>query len=53
MGDGIVLKAGRNQDAWVLHGAENGYPRLHKFVRVGDAVFSPDIGVTAEIPSHG
>lgn len=37
---------------WVMHGAESGYPRLHKFVRVGDAVFIPDIGVTAEIPSH-
>ena len=37
---------------WVMNGAKNGYPRLHKFVRVGDAVFIPDIEVTAELPKH-
>lgn len=35
---------------WVLHGAERGRPRLHKFRRIGDRIEIPDLGIAGDIP---
>jgi len=36
---------------WIMHGAENGNPRLHKFTRRGDLLCIPDLGIETEIPT--
>jgi len=36
---------------WIMHGAENGNPRLHKFVRKGDLLCIPDLGIETAIPT--
>lgn len=35
---------------WLLWGAERGQPRIHKFMRSGDAITIPDYGLRCEIP---
>lgn len=35
---------------WLLWGAERGKPRIHKFMRSGDAITIPDYGLRCEIP---
>jgi hypothetical protein len=36
---------------WIMHGAQNGYPRMHKFIRIGDRFCIPDLDVAADIPT--
>lgn len=37
---------------WILHGAEEGHPRLHKFVRRGNQIGIPDLGLWGDIPTE-